>query len=71
MADGKRCLDLFTGSPDALMRALDPAAPARCHTHPHAPGGKIMRRHANQIDANALSAMIVDQLGAYYRPRNN
>jgi len=61
---------LFTGaSTDDLMKALDPDAPGPVpYTLLVAPGGKILYHHASQIDAAGLTAMIVDQLGAYYRP---
>jgi peroxiredoxin len=64
---------LFTGANlDALMQALDPAAPGPVpYTIVVAPGGKIIYRHANQIDVAGLSALIVDQLGAYYSPQAN
>lgn len=62
---------LFTGaSLDDLMRALDPDAPGPVpYTIIVAPGGKIIYRHANQIDAAAVSAKIVDHLGAFYKPK--
>jgi peroxiredoxin len=65
---------LFTGaSVDALMQALDPSAPGPVpYTILVAPGGKILYRHANQIDAAGLSAKIVDLLGSYYtNPQKN
>jgi peroxiredoxin len=59
---------LYTGaSMDALMQALDPQAPGPVpYTILVAPGGKILYRCANEINATDLSAKIVDQLGAYY-----
>jgi hypothetical protein len=49
------------------MQALDPAAPGPVpYTILIAPGGKIIYRHANQIDTADLSAKIVEQLGPYY-----
>src|ERR1039458_7729714 len=62
---------LFTGANlDALMQELDSASPGPVpYTIVVAPGGKIIYRHANQIDAAGLSAKLVDQLGAYYSPQ--
>ena len=59
---------LFNGaSMDDLMKALDPDAPGPVpYTILVAPGGKILYRRADQIDATDLSAKIVDLLGAYY-----
>jgi peroxiredoxin len=59
---------LYAGaSMEDLMKALDPAAPGPVpYTLLVAPGGEILYRHANAIDAAALSAKIVDKLGAYY-----
>jgi hypothetical protein len=55
-----------------LMQALDPEAPGPVpYTIMVAPGGKIIYRHANQIDVADLSAKIVDLLGPYYSlPKN-
>ena len=63
---------LFTGNLDDLMKALDPSAPGPVpYTILIAPGGKIIYRHANQIDVTGLSSMIVDQLGPYYSLQEN
>jgi peroxiredoxin len=64
---------LFTGAgPEALMQALDPQAPGPVpYTVMIAPGGKIIYRHANEIDAADLAARIVDQLGPYYSLERN
>jgi thiol-disulfide isomerase/thioredoxin len=64
---------LFTGAgPDALMQALDPQAPGPVpYTVLIAPGGGIIYRHANEIDAADLTARIVDRLGPYYSLEKN
>jgi peroxiredoxin len=64
---------LYTGaSADDLMHALDPSAPGPVpYTIVIAPGGEIVYRRANQIDAAGLQAKIVDRLGAYYTPLAN
>ena len=52
---------------EALMQALDPAAPGPVpFTVMVAPGGKVIYRLSGPIDAAALSAKIVDELGPYY-----
>jgi thiol-disulfide isomerase/thioredoxin len=62
---------LYTGAGmDELMKAIDPAAPGPVpYTILVAPGGKILYRCGNQIDNAALTATIVEQLGAYYSPK--
>jgi peroxiredoxin len=59
---------LFAGaSTDALMQSLDPNAPGPVpYTVLIAPGGKIIYRCANEVDADKLVATIVDRLGPYY-----
>jgi peroxiredoxin len=61
---------LYTGaSMDALMQALDPQAPGPVpYTIVIAPGGKIIYRAANEVNAPDLQARIVDNLGVYYSP---
>jgi peroxiredoxin len=61
---------LYTGaSVDELMRALDPLAPGPVpYTIVIAPGGEIVYRQANQINAADLQAKLVKRLGAYYSP---
>jgi thiol-disulfide isomerase/thioredoxin len=71
-AEGRRTNNyLFTGaSIDALMQALDPAAPGPVpYTMVVAPGGEIIYRAAGQIDIANLQARLVDRLGAYYSPQ--
>jgi hypothetical protein len=64
---------LFDGaSTDALMQALDPAAPGPVpYTVLVAPGGEIIYRSAGQIQGAALQARIADRLGPYYSPPAN
>ena len=59
---------LFTSTDaDALMQALDPAAPGPIpYTLIVAPGGKILYRHAGEVDVAELQAKLIDTLGAYY-----
>jgi peroxiredoxin len=59
---------IYTGaSTDALMQSLDPQAPGPVpYTVLIAPGGKIIYRCANQVNADDLVATIVDRLGPYY-----
>jgi thiol-disulfide isomerase/thioredoxin len=59
---------LFTGAnTDALMKALDPAAPGPVpHTVVIAPGGKIIYRHMGEFDVSELQGKLVDELGPYY-----
>jgi peroxiredoxin len=70
-AEGRRTNNyLFTGvNADALMQALDPAAPGPVpYTVLIAPGGKILYRCSGEIDVADLQARLVDQLGMYYSP---
>jgi peroxiredoxin len=54
---------------DALMRALDPEAPGPVpYTILIAPGGKIIYRAANEINAAELRSKIIENLGVYYTP---
>jgi peroxiredoxin len=59
---------LFSGTNlDTLMQSLDPSAPGPIpYTVLIAPGGKIIYRCANEVNADRLMAMIVDRLGPYY-----
>jgi peroxiredoxin len=61
---------LFTdANTDALMRALDPEAPGPVpYTILIAPGGKIIYRAANEINAAELQSKIIENLGVYYTP---
>src|SRR5258708_6358788 len=60
---------LFTGaSTDALVRALDPEWPGPLpYTVVVAPGGKVVYRHAGEVDVNELQAKLVEVLGPYYK----
>lgn len=56
-------------SADALVQALDPAWPGPIpHTVLIAPGGKILWRHNGQFNAEELRHVLVDALGAFYKP---
>lgn len=56
-------------SSDALVQALDPAWPGPIpHTVLIAPGGKILWRHNGQFNAEELRTVLVDALGAFYKP---
>jgi peroxiredoxin len=59
---------LFSGADmDALLKALDPEAPGPVpYTIVVAPGGKIIYRHANEIDIADLQAKLIALLGTYY-----
>ena len=58
-----------TGDGDALMQALDPSAPGPIpYTLIVAPGGKILYRHAGEVNTIELQAKLIDTLGAYYPP---
>jgi peroxiredoxin len=59
---------LYAGpSPESLLQALDPAAPGPVpYTVLIAPGGKILYRATGLMDAMALRAKIVDELGPFY-----
>jgi len=61
---------LFSGAnTDALMQTLDPEAPGPVpYTLIVAPGGKIIYRRANEVNAKELQGLIVDNLGVYYTP---
>jgi peroxiredoxin len=68
-AEGRRTNHyLFTGaSVDALMQALDPAAPGPVpYTVLVAPGGKILYRQSGALAAAELQAKVVEYLGPYY-----
>ena len=64
---------LFTGADvDALMQALDPSSPGPVpYTVVIAPGGKVVYRHAGDVDIADLQAKLIDMLGAYYAPANH
>ena len=64
---------LFSGaSVDALMQALDPAAPGPVpYTIIIAPGGKIIYRRVGEVNAPEIQAKLVDNLGSYYTPPSN
>jgi peroxiredoxin len=64
---------LFSGaSVEALLQALDPAAPGPVpYTIIIAPGGKIIYRRAGEVNASELQAKLVDNLGPYYSPPAN
>src|SRR5438874_1354612 len=58
-----------TGDADALMQALDPSAPGPVpYTLIIAPGGKILYRHAGEVNAADLQSKLIDTLGEYYPP---
>ena len=59
---------LFTSAnADALMQALDPAAPGPIpYTLIVAPGGKVLYHHAGEVDIPDLQSRLIDTLGAYY-----
>jgi thiol-disulfide isomerase/thioredoxin len=61
---------LYTdASTDDLVKALDPAWPGPLpHTVLIAPGGKIVWRHDGPVDAAALLAKILEEMGPYYTP---
>jgi peroxiredoxin len=68
-SEGRRTNNyLFTGAnTDALLKALDPAAPGPVpHTVAIAPGGKIIYRHTGEFDVSELQTKLVDELGPYY-----
>jgi peroxiredoxin len=60
---------LFTGAnTDALMKALDPESPGPVpYTVIIAPEGKIIYRHAGEVNLAELQSKILDQLGPYYK----
>lgn len=59
---------LFTGTnTDTLAQALDPAWPGPVpYSVLIAPGGKVLYRHAGEIDTAQLQARVIDQMGPYY-----
>jgi peroxiredoxin len=59
---------LFTGAnTEALLKALDPQAPGPVpHTVVIAPGGKVLYRHAGELDPSELQAKVLEVLGPYY-----
>ncbi len=70
-AEGRRTNSyLFDGANlDALMQALDPAAPGPVpYTVVIAPGGAIVYRHSGAVDARDLLAKLIDKLSPYYTP---
>jgi peroxiredoxin len=60
---------LFTGAnTEALFKVLDPQAPGPVpHTVVIAPGGKIVYRHAGQLDFSEVQAKLIQELGPYYK----
>ena len=51
------------------MKALDPSAPGPIpYTIVVAPGGKILYRHAGELDSADFLSRIIDILGPYYPP---
>jgi peroxiredoxin len=60
---------LFTGAnTEALFKALDTQAPGPVpHTVVIAPGGKIVYRHAGQLDLSEVQAKLIQELGPYYK----
>jgi peroxiredoxin len=60
-----------SGDLEALLKALDPAAPGPVpYTIAIEPGGKIIYRRSGEVDMPALQAKLVDKLGAYYTPQS-
>jgi hypothetical protein len=59
---------LFSGADtDAFFKALDPEAPGPVpYTMIVAPGGKVLYRHAGQVDMTDLRAKLIGILGPYY-----
>jgi hypothetical protein len=59
---------LFTGAnTEALMKALDPEASGPVpHTVVLAPGGKVLYRHAGELDQSELRSKLYEALGPYY-----
>ncbi len=59
---------LFTGAnTEALFKVLDPEAPGPVpYTILVAPGGKIIYRHAGQLDLSELQPKVIGELGPYY-----
>jgi len=59
---------LFTGAhTEALLQALDPQAPGPVpYTVLIAPGGKVVYRHAGELDAAELQDKVLAALGPYY-----
>jgi thiol-disulfide isomerase/thioredoxin len=59
---------LFTGADaDALLNALDPAAPGGVpYTLIVAPGGKVLYRANGPVDAKELLSKLIDIMGEYY-----
>jgi thiol-disulfide isomerase/thioredoxin len=73
-AEGRKTNNyLFSGANvDALMQALDPAAPGPIpYTVLIAPGGKILFRQSGALNVAELQAKVVDLLGPYYTPPAN
>ena len=60
---------LFTGAnTEALLKVLDPAAPGPVpFTVAIAPGGKIVYRHAGQLDFSDVQSKLIEGLGSYYK----
>jgi peroxiredoxin len=68
-SEGRRTNNyLFTGAnTEALLKALDPEAAGPVpHTALIAPGGKVLYRHAGQLDAIDLQDKVLGELGPYY-----
>jgi thiol-disulfide isomerase/thioredoxin len=59
---------LFTGANlEPMLQALDPEAPGPVpYTVLIAPGGKVIYRHAGEVDAAELHAKVLEALGVYY-----
>jgi peroxiredoxin len=64
---------LFSGaSVEALMTALDPAAPGPVpYTLVIAPGGSVIYRHGGLVNGRELQAWVAERLGPYYSPQAN
>lgn len=63
---------LFTGTPDALQKVLDPEWPGPVpYTLIVAPGGKVVYRHVGDIDLAEVRSVLVNQLTPYYSPVTN
>jgi peroxiredoxin len=58
----------YTGTSDALAKALDPKWPG---PYPYsvviAPGGEIVARYVGAIDVTDLQSSLIDRLGVYYK----
>ena len=68
-SEGRRTNNyLYTGaSTEHLMQALDPQSPGPVpYTVVIAPGGKIIYRHAGEVNIAELQGRLIDELGPYY-----